>query len=200
METIRGRSSRAISFDEFKARLAGYDRILLDLGTGDGRYGQTLAAQQPDWFVIGVDACRENLHERSHAAQPNLLFLIAEAQHLPREMNGFVSRLVINFPWGSLLEGLVAGDPLLMSALASIASPGASLEVRLNAGALAEAGRSFESGTEQTYRSLLRSGWVLDDSRPISTSALRTFPSTWARRLAFGRDPRASLITGWLAR
>ncbi|HEX8990423.1 MAG TPA: class I SAM-dependent methyltransferase [Anaerolineales bacterium] len=200
METIRGKTSRIMSFDEFKKRLAGYNRILLDLGTGDGRYGHTLAAHHPDWFVIGIDACRENLHERSHAAQANLLFLIAEAQHLPRELNGSVSRLVINFPRGSLLEGLVTGDPLLMNALASVASPGASLEVRLNAGALAEAGCSFESGTERAHRSLLRAGWVVDDSQPISTAALRTFPSTWARRLAFGRDPRAFLISGWIAR
>ena len=200
METIRGKSSRSMSFDEFQARLAGYNRILLDLGTGDGRYGQALASQHPDWFVIGVDACRENLHERSRAAQPNLLFLIAEAQHLPRELSASVSCLVINFPWGSLLEGLVAGDPSLMSALASVAALGASLEVRLNAGALAEAGRSFELGTQQTCRSLLRWGWAVDDAHPVSAATLKTYPSTWARRLAFGRDPRASLITGWLVR
>ncbi len=188
METIRGKSSRSMSFDELRARLAGYNRILLDLGTGDGRYVQALASQHPDWFVIGVDACRENLHERSHSALRNLLFLIAEAQHLPRELSASVHCLVINFPWGSLLEGLVAGDPSLMSALASVAAPGASLEVRLNAGA------------EQTCRSLSRWGWAVDDVQPVSAPALKTFPSTWARRLAFGRDPRASLITGWLAR
>jgi hypothetical protein len=33
----------------------------------------------------------------------------------------------------------------------------------------------------------------------MEASTLRSFPSTWAKRLAFGRDPRAMMISGWLA-
>ena len=84
METIRGRKSLELDFNGLKERLAGYNRITLDLGTGDGRYVRTLAEEHPDWFIIGVDSCRENLHEHSQAKLQNMLFIIASAQELPK--------------------------------------------------------------------------------------------------------------------
>ncbi len=200
MERIRGKVSRELSMNELQDRLVSYNHILLDLGTGDGRFAHDYALRHLDWFVIGLDACRENLHEHSQAMQGNLLFIIAEAQRLPWELTGLVSRLVINFPWGSLLDGLLSGDSSLMHGLVLTSAPNASLDVRLNAGALMEAGRALEAGANQVRSSLSRAGWMVDAPEAMGTSALRTLPSTWARRLAVGRDPRAVQINGWLAR
>jgi hypothetical protein len=38
METIRGKTSLDLDLTELNERLANYHRIILDLGTGDGRY------------------------------------------------------------------------------------------------------------------------------------------------------------------
>src|SRR5437773_1926080 len=103
METIRGRKSLALDFNGLMEQLANYNHILLDLGTGDGRYVHTLAHKNPDWFVIGLDSCRENLREHSQAKLQNMLFIVASARDLPKELNGLVSHITINFPWGSLL-------------------------------------------------------------------------------------------------
>src|SRR5687767_12051896 len=84
METIRGRKPHDLDLNEFRKQLASYDRVLLDLGTGDGRYARTLAGRFPGWFVIGLDSCRENLREHSQAKLKNLLFVIASAQSLPK--------------------------------------------------------------------------------------------------------------------
>lgn len=199
METIRGRKSLDLDFNGLKDRLANYNRILLDLGTGDGRYARTLAEEHPGWFIIGVDACRENLHKHSQAKLENMLFVIASAQSLPRELNGLVSHFTINFPWGSLLESLLVGDPMLLRGLESISSSTASVDLRLNGGALTEAGTTLEAGTEKIYDNLLRAGWQVEAPVTMDANTLRTFPSTWAKRLAFGRDPRAMMISGWLA-
>jgi 16S rRNA (adenine(1408)-N(1))-methyltransferase len=196
METIRGRKSLDIDFNEWKDRFANYDRIILDLGTGDGRYARTLAERRPRWFVIGVDSCRENLREHSQEKLQNLLFIIASAQALPRELQGLISHISINFPWGSLLDSLLAGDPGLMLGLASLARVTASIDLRLNGGALAEAGTTLELGTEKIYANLLQAGWQVDAPVMMNASALRSFPSTWAKRLAFGRDPRAMELRG----
>jgi hypothetical protein len=198
METIRGRKSLELDFDGLKDRLTNYNRILLDLGTGDGRYVRALAEEHPDWFVIGVDSCRENLREHSQAKRQNILFVIASAQNLPRELSGLISHVTINFPWGSLLESLLAGDPRLMCGLESISRSATALELRLNGGALAEAGRTLEAGTDAIYNNLLQAGWHIEAPRMINASGLRRFPSTWAKRLAFGRDPRAVSISGCL--
>jgi hypothetical protein len=177
-------------------RLANYKRIMLDLGTGDGRYARTLAEGHPNWFVIGVDACRENLREHSQSKLQNLLFIIASAQDLPCELNGLVSHITINFPWGSLLASLLAADPKLMRGLRLVSRPGASLRLRLNSGALAEAGKTLEAGTDRIYFNLIQAGWQIEYPVMMDAIALKKFPSTWAKRLAFGRDPRALMMSG----
>ena len=196
METIRGRKSLEIDLNGLKERLANYNHILLDLGTGDGRYVRTHAEQHPNWFVIGIDSCRENLREHSRAKLQNMLFVIATAQNLPKELNGLISHITINFPWGSLLESLLATDPMLMRGLKSVSRSRASLKLRLNSGALAETGRTLETGTDRIYYNLLQAGWQLEHPTLMDASALKKFPSTWAKRLAFGRDPRAMTVTG----
>lgn len=198
METIRGRKPLDLNLNEWKDQLTNYTRVHLDLGTGDGRYARTLAEAHPDWFVIGVDSCRENLRAYSQTKLPNLLFVIASAQMLPRELHGLVSHITINFPWGSLLTSLLTDDPRLMYGLASISRSTAALDLRLNGGALAEAGTTLAAGTEKIYDNLLRTGWQVDVPVPMNTSTLRAFPSTWAKRLAFGRDPRVMELRGML--
>ena len=196
METIRGRMSLHLDIIDLEARLKNYNRILLDLGTGDGRYVRTQALRHPDWFVVGMDACRENLREHSRAKMPNMLFVIACAQRLPGEFNGLFSHITINFPWGSLLEDLMTSGPNLMDDLLSISRPDTQIEIHLNGGALTEAGATLETGSEIIYKNLHRHGWKLKEPRALEHGALMKIPTTWAKRLAYGRDPRAMNLTG----
>ena len=197
METIRGRKSLELNVNGLIDRLVHYNRITLDLGTGDGRYVHTLAEEHADWFFIGVDSCRENLREHSQAKLQNMLFVIANAQDLPKELNGLISHIAINFPWGSLLESLLTDDTSLMRGLETISRSTTSIDVRLNSGALAEAGTTLETGSEQIYNNLIRSGWQVQSPSIMTSNTLRSFPTTWAKCLAFGRDPRAVAMSGW---
>lgn len=199
MDTIRGKMSLEIDFNGLSERLVDFNHIQLDLGTGDGCFALRMANQQPDWFVIGVDACRENLRKQSQAKLPNVLFVIASAQDLPCELTGLVSHVTINFPWGSLLTSLLTGDSRLMRGIESVSRSIAHIDVRLNGGALAEAGRSLESGAKQIYNNMLHAEWQVHAPAIMDATALRNFPSTWAKRLAFGRDPRAIELSGQLA-
>jgi 16S rRNA (adenine(1408)-N(1))-methyltransferase len=200
METIRGRRSLELDINGFKNQSAGYARIIVDLGTGDGRYVKYTAENDPRSFVIGLDACRENLHEHSRAKLQNMLFIIASAQEIPCELNGLASQITINFPWGSLLESVLTGDERLMTGLAVLSRSTTSFEIRLNEGALVEAGRTLETGVKQIYNNLVRVGWEAESPMAMNTAALRAFPSTWARRLAFGPNPRAMALSGRLFR
>src|SRR5512143_369197 len=131
METIRGRVPRAMDWNELQEQMAGFDHVLLDLGTGDGRFVHRWAERHADWFAIGIDASRENLREHSRARLSNMLFVISGAQSLPPELTGMISRFTINFPWGSLLDGLLNPDPTVLDGLASLACRDATLELCL---------------------------------------------------------------------
>jgi hypothetical protein len=191
MEGIQGKQSYTISTAILAERLAGYSDILLDIGTGDGRYVRDVARTYPTGFAIGVDACRENLRDTSRAAPRNALYVIAEAQALPAELHGLATRITINFPWGSLLSGLLDSAAPLLDSLVASARQGAVLEIRLNSGALAEVGWSLEAGGEQARRVLHERGFAVGPAIVLDAPALRACPTTWAKRLAFGRDPRA---------
>lgn len=195
METIRGKMSLDLTALELQQRLAGYDYILLDLGTGDGRYVCHMAEEHPDWFFIGMDACRENLRANSRRKLPNALFVIANAQALPLELNGLASHITINFPWGSLLESLLKDDYTLISRLKSIARPFADMDIHLNGEALATAGWMLETGADRIERIVNAEGWKTRSRSWMDAHLLRSFPTTWAKRLAFGRDPRAIQLT-----
>jgi Putative methyltransferase len=158
VEYIRGKTSAEIDADELVAGLAGFSDVLIDIGTGDGRYVLHVARTRPTWFALGVDACRENLREASRKASPNTLYVIANAFTLPGELAGMASKVTINFPWGSLLMGLLDGEPMLLEGLLAIARPGATLEIRLNAGALTEAGHTLESGGVRMRQALAEGG------------------------------------------
>ncbi len=196
METILGRRSLALDLTGLNERLTNYNRVMLDLGTGDGKFAFHYARTFPHHFVIGVDACRENLQAHSRTKLPNALFVIANAQDLPNELNGLVSHVTINFPWGSLLESLLNGDAMLMHSLELISRSITLIDVRLNGGALAEQGCALEDGASQIYDNLLQAGWRMKSPVMLNAQALRNFPSTWAKRLAFGRDPRAMQLSG----
>ena len=196
METIRGKHCYEITTDKILARAAVYHDVLIDLGTGDGRFVLREALAHPVQYVIGIDACRDNLREASRRAPDNALFLIANALALPAELAGLASAITINFPWGTLLTGLLEDDSPLLALLASLARPGATLDIRLNGGALAEAGWSLEAGAHQAQRLARAVGFRLAAPRLLVVDDLRACPTTWARRLAFGRDPRALYLAG----
>ena len=198
METIRGKASRYLDGYELRKRLAEHSRVVLDLGTGDGKYALCHARAFPSHFVIGVDACRENLHAHSRAGLSNLVYLIANAQSLPSELDGLISHITINFPWGSLLESLLSGDADLYDGLVAVSQAKATIDVRLNGGALAEAGATLEEGAMQVFANLQNAGWRMQSPLLMDARALHNFPSAWAKRLAFGRDPRAIHLSGSL--
>lgn len=191
METIVGRTSHAMDFNELTKRLANHHQIALDLGTGDGRFVRCLAEQNKETFFIGIDACRENVRANSQRKIPNALFVIASAQSLPCELNGLASQVSINFPWGSLLESLLNNDMRLVNGLLRITRSRASMKVHLNAEALATTGWDLNCGADQIEHVLNAAGWKTKSRYSLDASALRSIPATWAKRLAFGHDPRA---------
>ncbi len=194
MEGIRGKRSFSVDAAALAELVSRYEDVLIDLGTGDGRYVRHVAETAPQCLAIGVDASRENLREHSRRAPANALYLIANALALPEELAGVATRLSINFPWGSLLAGLLDGHKGLLAGLAMVARPGAILELRLNAGALVEIGWPLGVGLARARQILRDWGWWMDPPMELDAWALSLLPMTWAKRLACGRDPRAVYI------
>jgi hypothetical protein len=76
-----------------------------------------------------------------------------------------------------------------------VTRPCAKLDIHLNGEALSTVGWTLESGAEQIQGILSAEGWKTKSRLCMETHLLRHFPSTWAKRLAFGRDPHAVQLT-----
>ena len=199
MRIVKGKQVRRMDAAEVAAWAARYPETTVDLGAGDGRFVRHLARQHPGLGAIGVDLCEANLRLGSRAAADNALFVVADALALPAELGRVATHVTVNFPWGSLLRGLLAGHQGLLAGLAAVARGGATLDIRLNAGALAEAGWTLEAGSERVAAVLRDAGVDVRAMSVLGPAELRRWPTTWAKRLAFGRDPRAVRIEGRLA-
>jgi 16S rRNA (adenine(1408)-N(1))-methyltransferase len=186
MQLIIGKRPQTIDVSSIAEWAHAYRNLEIDLGTGDGAHVRHRAMRAPSTAVLGVDACAANALENARRSPANARFVVLDALALPAELASLASRITINFPWGSLLRSLLDGDERLLSNLAH-----RSAEIRVNAGALAEQGYDFETGIE-TIRQNLR---VLSPAKltveHLDRAALRAIPTTWSKRLAFGRDPRA---------
>jgi 16S rRNA (adenine(1408)-N(1))-methyltransferase len=111
--------------------------VIVDIGTGDGRFVYQSARENPSKFFIGIDANAKPLEKISMKATrqaakggaPNLLFVQAAIEELPAELEGSGDEIHIHFPWGSLLRAVAVGDDQVLRSLYRISAPGCLLEV-----------------------------------------------------------------------
>ena len=104
--------------------------IVIDIGTGDGRFVSAQAKANPNKFYIGIDANTKPLEKPSMKATrksskgglPNALFVQASVEDLPEELNGVADEIHIHFPWGSLLRAVAIADESVLKALRRVAA------------------------------------------------------------------------------
>jgi 16S rRNA (adenine(1408)-N(1))-methyltransferase len=88
---VRGKKLVSSDGEELINLLASYEKVVVDVGTGDGRFAYNHAKSHPDVLVFGLDANRENLVKLSARALrrperggvPNVIFAAAVAERPP---------------------------------------------------------------------------------------------------------------------
>lgn len=111
--------------------------MIVDIGTGDGRFVYESAKANPTKFFIGIDPNTKPLEKISMKAtrkpakggRANVLFIRAAIEELPEELNDTADEIHIHFPWGSLLRAVTTGDDRMLQGLHRISAPGCLLEV-----------------------------------------------------------------------
>jgi 16S rRNA (adenine(1408)-N(1))-methyltransferase len=179
------------------------EAIVIDIGTGDGRFMSTAARANPNKFFIGVDANVGPLKKPSMRATrkpakgglPNVVFVQAAVEDLPEELNGLANEIHINFPWGSLLKAVATGDSATLRSLHRISRPLARLEIVIgidHTRDAAEIARLLLQQLTPEYLSrdlipaYLRAGFEHLESSDLDHSEWSRIETTWARRLQGG--------------
>jgi 16S rRNA (adenine(1408)-N(1))-methyltransferase len=179
-----------------RAWAAGYERVLIDLGTGDGRYAIDLARRCPEAAVIGLDTNLDHLRGSARRRLGNLRFITADALGWEAGLLPEADTVTINFPYGSLLRGVVEGDPGLVARLDALLGRGARIEVRVNASALTATGIEPAGTAGAIAKALRRIDGMRVRARAMTRDELASFPSSWAKRLGYGRETSSWLVVG----
>ena len=186
--------------------MAPFGGVVLDIGTGDGRFVSALARQHPGRFVIGIDANAKPLEKLSVKATrkpakgglPNAMFVQAAVEALPEEFAGTADEIHVNFPWGSLLRGVAAPVPEVLDSLRRVARGGALLEVLVGVDAVRDRAELERLGVrpltiDGIERDILpryeAAGFEVTGFGEVPAGEWPRFETSWARRLG-GNDDR----------
>ncbi len=186
--------------------------MVIDIGTGDGSYVLKKAREKPNTFFIGIDSNADNLRESSQKAAKrpdkgglsNVLFVHANAESLPKELFGLAHEVTVNLPWGSLLTAVAKPDVSVLQEIAKICRPKASLSVIFGYELCNEQKMIEQCGLPELNplylntiltEAYLRAGFTIQWCY-LTQDELKKHPTTWAKKLGFGKKRQFIAIQG----
>lgn len=179
--------------------------VVLDIGTGDGRFVYRSAAENPRKFYIGIDANAAPLEKISMKATrkpakgglPNVLFVQAAIENLPEELNASADEIHIHFPWGSLLKSVALGDEDALASLRRIAAPECVLEIIIGIDETRDKTEIERLGLPPLTEDFLQndlipkykqSGFEILESGALNPAEWSRLETSWARKLQNGSN------------
>jgi 16S rRNA (adenine(1408)-N(1))-methyltransferase len=186
--------------------------IVIDIGTGDGRFVSGAARSNPNKFYIGVDANAKPLEKPSMKATrkpakgglPNALFVQAAVEDLPEEFDGVADEIHIHFPWGSLLRAVTTADAKVLSSLGRISAPGCLLEIVIGIDPERDKTEIDRLDVPELtpiflhsylFPKYLSAGFELVESKALDAREWSQIETSWARRLQGNSTRRVTFLT-----
>jgi 16S rRNA (adenine(1408)-N(1))-methyltransferase len=211
MIIVQGKNTTEIDAGELERLIEGYESVAMDVGTGDGRFAYTWAADHPETFVIAMDPVREAMREFSARAQrkpargglPNLLYVMASIEQPPTELEGRANLIFVNLPWGSLMRGIIEADDIVLGNLSRLAADGAQVRIILNTRVFDDPVPLDVLGLPEVTAEYAQTvltpayqehGLQLTGARFLTPEELLELGTTWAKRLSHRTPPPSFLI------
>jgi 16S rRNA (adenine(1408)-N(1))-methyltransferase len=197
MKIIKGNKKIEINKDQINELVLPFNNVVLDLGTGDGRYLFKNAIKNPDTFYIGVDPSEKSLEEYSKKAVKqkvnNVLFVVGSLEVFPIELEGIASEVVINLPWGTLLQAIAKPTQENSNQLKKIFKETGKLTIifgydnnlepsetkRLNLSTITE-----KQIREEVIPAFENFGFTISIFSVVSSDELKNLESSWGKRIA----------------
>jgi hypothetical protein len=184
--------------EELQAWLNHHEYLHIDVGTGDGAYALRRARIQPHIAVLGLDTHLGNLSKPARKGVPNLRFVACDVADSPAWLRHRASAITINFPYGKLFHSVIGHDAETQARIFDLARPGARIEIRVNASAGSVYGVPVEAIREGVATAIRSLAPRTASIAVVSHEQMRTVPSTWAKRLAYGRPTEMVVATAVL--
>ncbi|KKS02700.1 MAG: 16S rRNA (adenine(1408)-N(1))-methyltransferase [candidate division WWE3 bacterium GW2011_GWF2_41_45] len=210
MKWVKGNKTIDISVEELRELAAKYNKIHVDLGTGDGRFVYESALRDQSTLFVGVDPVEKQLREYSvksvRKKLNNAVFLVSSLENLPITMTEIADKVSIILPWGSLLGQIVNPAKEAMNKITALLKPFGELEIILGYSPDSEPSESDRLELPELSQGYVEnviikafegvSGTIkLDKIELFPKEKLTNIGSNWAKKLAFGKPRQIYRIT-----
>jgi len=200
VNVVLGNKKLQIDKKELNGLVKCYDKVILDLGTGDGRFVYKSAIANPDFFYIGMDPSEKQLLEYSKKAVrkklPNVIFVVGSVENLPVELVSSSQKIYINLPWGSLLSNVVLPNKDVVKNISELLAPDEELEIVVGYHQDSEPSETerlsvpelsldyIEKNLVPVYK---KCGFTVKNIEQINKGDLKKIETTWSKKLSFGK-------------
>ncbi len=209
MRILKSGKEIQITDEEFLNKINSYNKVIIDLGTGQGSFVYFNALENKDCFYIGLDSCRESM--KKYAIKQfknkveNLIYVIMNAQNIDKVLGNKCSEVYINLPWGSLLQGIFNEDLGIINSISKIAKSGCKINIcfsydekfeknEIEKRALPELNEEyFENQFKHIYN---KHNIVIENIEYIVKDKL-TFISKWMKVLTESKSRKFYIINGY---
>jgi 16S rRNA (adenine(1408)-N(1))-methyltransferase len=174
--------------------------VIIDIGTGDGRFVYQSARRNPQKFYIGIDPNTtplEKISEKIHrkpakGGAPNVLFIQSALEDLPEELEGVANEVHVHFPWGSLLRAVATGDATMLRNLRQICAADALLEVVIGLDPVRDKSEierlgfrplTLEDIDTTLVQKYAEAGFEITERGILTASEWCSLETSWAKRL-----------------
>lgn len=185
--------------------------VILDIGTGDGRFVSAAARANPNKFFIGVDANAKPLEKLStkvtrkpsKGGLPNVMFVQAAVEDLPDELDATADEIHIHFPWGSLLRAVATADEKVIASLRRVAASGCLLEIVIGVDPERDKAEIERLDIPELTPIFLHSylfpkyskaGFTLLDHGRLNQAEWSRLETSWARKLQGNSDRKVTYL------
>ena len=107
-------------------------------------------------------------------------------------LHGLAQAMTINFPWASLLRGVLGHDDVVLAGVARLLAPGAGASALVSV--VPRDGVPAIPAPAALADAYARHGLRLDESRAATPAEVAASGSSWAKRLRAGRDRPVTLL------
>jgi 16S rRNA (adenine(1408)-N(1))-methyltransferase len=202
MIKIKGNKKIELTENNLIAHSKEYEEVIIDLGTGDGRFVYKSATENPTKLYIGIDPAEKQLEIYSKKAAKkklyNALFLVGSIEVMPFDIPEFADKIYIILPWGSLLKNIVEPGPENISKITKLLKTEGNLHIILGYDPQFEPSETKRLELPEINYEYLRSTAIpkmeeygnlsLQQQKTIATDELFDFETTWSKKLTFGSD------------
>lgn len=201
IQTVVGKKTLPIHLKEFLQKTEHFDKRIIDLGTGDGRFIYTNAQLTPQILFVGVDTLANLMEEYSYKADKkkldNAIFVLGSADKFIEGVSKYADFIYVNLPWGSLLKFVIDADEMFLANVYRLLKPKG--RVIINLGYTQEAEQKeidklqlpplsvtfIQDTLAKKYEAY---GFKLVSLKELKKEEISEIGTTWAKRLKYGKD------------